>query len=236
MPIKITRKKAPGKKPLPKPKDEISVHSSAPKRTAFGRLMTSIGPDYMPLVESRLLNGDSAESIAKTIKLEWKLCADMKLSNLVVQLNKYRRDNLLGRLQYLSEHQNKSDSLHKFGEKVDVLENLTTLVELQQGRVSKAMRAEDANNPMLPLSRSTKFEVQLLGNLYKQLSDLQMDLGLLRKVPAKLQIEGGAARAQQALEQAMQRSSRVEQALSKAFDVIDGKFNVVPTDASPVKH
>lgn len=227
MPIKIIRKKKPVR---------VAPRRGAGRPPPWGKLIRTLGPERIALVDSRLLNGETGEAVAKTIKLEWKLFPEKKLSVLAVQLNDYRRTTLLTKLRYLEDGRN-DKALSKFAERVDVLENLTTLVELQQGRVSKALAAEETNHGLHPLTAGVKLEVQTLGTLYKQLSDLQMDLGLLRKVPQRLQIEGGAARAQQALEQAMQRSLRVEQALAQAFDVIDGKFNVVaPDDGKLITH
>jgi hypothetical protein len=193
----------------------------------FATLAKALGVERMALVESRLLNGEAGESVAKAIKMEWGLMPDHKLSSLAKILTEYRRVQLHSKLVYLNDKE--APRLSDFADKVDVLENLTKLVELQQTRVSKAMHLEKQQPKR---DYQLRFEMELLGNLYVRLSTLQMDLGLLRKVPAKLQIEGMASRTQELLANAMSRSRRVDEALTKAFAVLDGKFSVVPEDAT----
>lgn len=216
-------------------KNPKSVQSSARKKpnrgtpqTKFRGLTSALGAERMAMVESRLLNNETGESVAKTIKGEWGLMPKHKLSSLAKILTEYRRVNMVGKLLLLDDKN--APRISEFTDKVDVLSNLTKLIELQQTRVSKAIHAENTILKGLT-DRKLRFELQLLGNLYVQLADLQMDLGLLRKVPQKLQIEGMASRTQVLLQTAMQKSRRVDEALSKAFAVLDGKFSVVPEDA-----
>jgi hypothetical protein len=197
-------------------------------RPPFHSLTSALGPEKMAIVDSRLLNGETGEAIAKTIKNDWKLLARMTLAALTKRLTEYRRTRLLTKLQLLADP--KAPRLSDFADKVDVLQNLTKLVELQQGRVSKGIHTENALSDVL-MDRKLRHEIALLGDLYAKLAELQMDLGILRKVPQKMQIEGMASRTQQLLETAMQRSHNVEMALSKAFEVLDGKFRVVSDDA-----
>jgi hypothetical protein len=180
------------------------------------------------MIEVRLLNGETGEACAKTIKLEWGLMPNHKLLSLAKILTNYRQERLIGKLLLLKENLDNphaSPRLVKFAEKVDVLENLTKLVEIQQTRVTKGVLGEEQLGGML--DRKMRYEIEVLGNLYARLATLQMDLGLIRKVPAKLQIEGMASRTQQVLQDAMSRSRRVDEALTKAFQVLEGKFQTV---------
>ena len=105
--------------------------------------------------------------------------------------------------------------------------------------MSKALVAEETKTKKkgdYPLYINTKLEIQLLARLYEQMSDLQMDMGLIRKVPAKFQVEGMATRTQQLLEQAMKKSEKVDEALTRAYAVLEGKFKVVVPNVQPRKH
>jgi len=222
MPVNIIKKKKPAAKQTPQQKREYQF---------FGQ---TLGPARLAIVDSRLLNDETAESIAKTIKGEWKLYKNTTLRNVARRVSVYKRLNVIGKLKVLERDKDKKGPrprLSDFADKVDVLENLTKLVELQQTRVSKAIHHESTVFKDM-LDRKTRFELELLGNLYVKLGQLQMDLGLLRKVPQKVHIEGMASRTQQLLEQAMQKSSKVDMALSQAFAVLDGKFSVVSDDAA----
>lgn len=203
------------------------------KKSSHTLLTTTLGPERMAMVDSRLINGETCENLAKTIKLDWKLLPDHNLVAIAKLLTRYKNDNIVGRLVTLLDP--KAPRLSEFADKVDVLSNLTRLVELQQERVTKGIHAENTLHPGL-LDRKLRYEIQVLNNLYANLATLQMDLGILRKVPAKLQIEGMASRTQQTLQEAMDRSNRVDAALSKAFAVLEGKFHTVPDDEPKRKH
>ena len=221
MPVKIT------KKPV-----QISATSRVPSSgPAFKALRRELGPERMAQVDSMWLNGQQGAAIAKTIKGEWGLMQDMTLKVLGVTINRYCTSNLKGKLVRVE----KGDevALAKFAEKVDVLESLTRLIEMQQERVSKGYELEKNH---LTLSFTLKFEVQTLAAMYRQMSDLQMDMGLIRKVPAKFQVEGMATRTQQLLEQAMKKSEKVDEALTRAYAVLEGKFKVVVPNVQPRKH
>jgi hypothetical protein len=203
------------------------------KKPAHTILTKTLGPERMAMVDSRLLNGETCEAIARTIKLDWKLLTGSTMNTIAKALGRYKKDCLVGKLVLMADPT--APRLSEFADKVDVLENLTKLVELQQTRVTKAIHAENTLHPGL-LDRKTRYEVELLGNLYTKLADLQMDLGLLRKVPAKLQIEGLASRTQQRLQEAMNKSNRVDAALNRAFSIIEGKFTAEAGDDSNRKH
>lgn len=208
---------------------------------AFGELNADLGLEKMAIVDRMLLNGSTPESVARTIKLEWGHQQQVTLLSLRVKISKYKAEMVVGKLKYLTEG---NPVLSKFAQRVDVLENLTRLVEIQQDRVSKALIDEEKHGSisvktgkLYKLNTMNRFEIQLLGELYDKLASLQMDLGLLRKVPAKFQISGAAASTQALLEQALQRDDRVGNALAEAFNVLDGKFKVdnneQPASANP---
>lgn len=237
MPVKIIRKKsvqitAKTRKPPKKPPRQPAELKQG-RTPSYAGLRKELGIERMAMIESRLLNGETGEEVAKTVKLEWGLMKTNTLVSLGIVLNAYRREVVLTKLMALTDKD--TPSMAMVSDRIDVLDNLTKLVELQHGRVNKAIRAEKENGTSTPLNRTTKFEMQLLANLYKQLSDLQMDMGLIRKVATKFTLEGTSAQTQQALEQAMQRSVRRDDALNRAFAVLDGKFKVLP-DATTVKH
>lgn len=203
------------------------------KKPPHTLLTKTLGPERMAMMDSRLLNGETCEALAKVIKLDWKLLTNSTLPTIAKMLTRYKNDCLVGKLLMMVDP--KAPRVSEFAEKVDVLENLTKLVELQQGRVSKGIHTETTLLNGL-LDRKLRFEVELLGGLYVKLAELQMDLGLIRKVPQKLQIEGLASRTQQRLQEAMDRSNRVDAALNKAFSIIEGKFSTVKSDESNRKH
>ena len=231
MPIKIVKKGRGKLQTSAKPSNPSIVAKGRDHPSQEARLIRDLGADRMPQINDMIVNNKSDVFIAKVIKNDWGLMLSTNLMTVKKAIFRYRTEVYEVKLTYAASPDAKK--IAKFAERADVLENLTTLVELQQGRVSKGLALEEKSPH---LHYMLKFEIQLLGNLHKQLTDLQMDLGLLRKVPAKFQVEGMATRSQQLLEDAMKKSERVDAALTKAFAVLDGKYKVVADRGSPPKH
>jgi len=236
MPVTIKKRKlvktSSPKKAQPK-RDWKIVNRGKGRKPKFYNLTSELGPDNMAKVDSMLLKGETCEAVAKTIKLVWGLQKDMRLVSLAAVLSDYRSTNVKGQLIMLDDPD--APRLSEFASKIDVMENLTALIGKQQDRVSKALVAEETKTKKkgdYPLYINTKLEIQLLARLYEQMSDLQMDLGVLRKVPAKFQLESMSTRTQQLLDDAMKKNTRVGVALAEAFKVLDGKFIKVPDDAT----
>ena len=149
------------------------------------------------IIESLLIKNTSAPKLVQKIQVEWGLLVDVKPETLQKQLVRYKKDKIT---PHLHAHVKVPEVIQvkpkgePIGEeltvkttvifarpdkRIDAHEALTELVEVQMIRLQKIYNREDAT-PML--METVRQNIHTMSGLLKQLSDLQFDLGVAKRV------------------------------------------------------
>jgi hypothetical protein len=153
------------------------------------KTLTGLGQAKLDIIESMLIKNTSAPKVVAKIQEEWKLLTDMKPGTLQKQLVRYKKDKITPHLHSkvlipsdTKGTEDKVDTLTIFtpvDKRIDAHTALTELVEMQMMRMQKLYNKEHGAPLLFDAMRK---EMGLMKDLLNQLSDLQFDLGLLKKV------------------------------------------------------
>ena len=151
-----------------------------------------LGSDRMGIIDSKLTNGDSTMSIAEHIQFEWNACASVKIATLDRQLQRYRKDILEPRLVAAANNATENGTkitkeMKAFKEGVDVQDLLTQSVTMQWARISKSYAREAAKGPDGKLDPNINKELRPFTDMCRVLANLQLETGVLRRVPKQVQ-------------------------------------------------
>ena len=161
---------------------------------AFKRLY-AFDEERIEQVNEMLSKGLPASQVAQVIQSEWGLLADLKPDSVKKMLERYRKTDLRERI--LAQVAGVTEGMHTttLAKRVSALEELTDLATVQKGRYQKAVQLE-AGKPLL-LKQATE-EGRLLKEILVELGRLQLDTGVLARVPRRItgQVidEGGRVR------------------------------------------
>jgi hypothetical protein len=161
---------------------------------AFKRLY-AFDEERIEQVNEMLSKGLPASQVAQVIQSEWGLLADLKPDSVKKMLERYRKTDL--RECILAQVAGVTEGMHTttLAKRVSALEELTDLATVQKGRYQKAVQLE-AGKPLL-LKQATE-EGRLLKEILVELGRLQLDTGVLARVPRRItgQVidEGGRVR------------------------------------------
>ncbi len=137
-------------------------------------------------VEQLLIMGEPARSVAELMQNEWGLFKDVQVMTLARQLDRYRSKHLLTKIVRTAEKVPESRIVElqvRHEHQLDVLGKLTALAELQERRVCKAHERE-ATTPLL--FNWLGQEIRTLKDLYAQIAEVQMEVGIVARAPKKL--------------------------------------------------
>lgn len=151
-----------------------------------------LGSDRLGIMESMLTNGDSPLSVAEHIQQDWQECTEVKQSTLVKQIQRYRADVLEPKLLMAAEKATEKGSaiskeMGKFREAVDVMEKLNQGMNMQWHRIEKAFTKEDLKGADGKLDQNIKQELRAFTDLARALATLQLETGVVRRVPKQVQ-------------------------------------------------
>ena len=161
---------------------------------AFKRLY-ALDEERIEQVNEMLSKGLPASQVAQVIQSEWGLLADLKPDSVKKMLERYRKTDLRERI--LAQVAGVTEGMHTttLAKRVSALEELTDLATVQKGRYQKAVQLE-GGKPLL-LKQATE-EGRLLKEILVELGRLQLDTGVLARVPRRItgQVidEGGRVR------------------------------------------
>lgn len=178
---------------------------------------TRMGRDKVTQLNYLLASGNTCIEVANHIQEIWGDSLDIKATSLEKQLQRYRKDvvypTLDTKVEFTKENLQKweeggkaegtavharagaaEDSVILEGVVIlsnapsrNALADIEELIEVQRARLLKLYERE-LKTPIL-LGDTTR-EIKQLADLYKQHSSLQMDMGLITRVPRKHQLEG----------------------------------------------
>lgn len=151
-----------------------------------------LGSDRLGIVESMLTNGDSPMSVAEHIQTDWQECTEVKITTLEKQIQRYRADVLEPKLLMAAEKSVEKGSsiskeMKKFREQVDVQDMLNQGMSMQWERIQKAYTKEALKGPDAKLDPSINKELRAFTDLARALATLQLETGVVRRVPKQVQ-------------------------------------------------
>ena len=173
-------------------------------------------------IDRRLSKGELPRDIAQVIQEEWQLLGEMKLDSVKKMLERYRKTELREKVVAQIAGQNDMVKTRTLAKRLNAMEEIQTLVEVQRGRFEK-MLVRESQSPLL--LKQVSEEGRLLKDMLVELGKLQLETGVLIRAPKKLtgtltDEEGN-----------IQRFSWTEEqeALARIIDgeVIDGEFTHV---------
>lgn len=147
----------------------------------------ALGTDRMAQIDAMLFKGTAAKDVARFIQNEWKEYTDVKLGTLSQQVNRYNKEINVGAVAAVTgtvvDKKGMVTHVKKVEAKIDTLQVLRNLVEQQQQRLNKIYMKEEGLPTVLDTVRK---EITLLAKLLDQLATLEMDLGILQRIPRKI--------------------------------------------------
>jgi hypothetical protein len=151
-----------------------------------------LGSDRMGIIDAKLTQGDSTMSVAEHIQFEWNQCTSVKIGTLDKQIGRYRKDILEPRLvaaaNKASENGTKvTKEMKAFNETVDVQDMLTQSVTMQWARISKMYAKEVGKGPDAKVDPNINKELRPFTDMCRVLANLQLETGVLRRVPKQVQ-------------------------------------------------
>ncbi len=184
------------------------------------------------------LDGDPATEIARMIQEDWGTCQDVTRKALVRQLQRYRKDVIDPKILIQGKSlpvEARKVLLGRINKQLDTLDTMASVLEAQEVRFLAA-QAEAGGDARLEGRAGT--ELQRLWHMLKDLANLQIETGILRRAPKT--VTAHVAFAQSAGEEAYMsarrtkedQASRARSALDAMAQagIIDGEFEVVQKD------
>lgn len=151
-----------------------------------------LGADRMAVIDMMLTNGDTTLAVAERIQGDWKQCLNVKTPTLEKQIGRYRGDIVEPRLIMATEAAVEagvsiSQGMKKFREHVDVMARLDELINMQTERVRKAYSKELLKGKDGKLDPNINKELRPLTDMCRVLAGLQLETGVVRRVPKQVQ-------------------------------------------------
>jgi len=152
-----------------------------------------LGADRIGIIDSMLTNGDSPMSVAERIKYDWNECASVKIATLDKQILRYRNEIVEPKLRLAAERADVEGTaitvaMKKFKEQVDVMVNLSEAINMQRTRIHRAyakeeMRVRGGGKPDPAINK----ELRAFTDMCRVLAGLQLETGVVRRVPKQIQ-------------------------------------------------
>ena len=151
-----------------------------------------LGSDRLGIMESMLTNGDSPLTVAEHIQQDWQECTEVKITTLEKQIQRYRADVLEPKLLMAAEKAADkgaaiSSEMKKFREQVDVQDMLNQGMNMQWSRIQKAFTKEELKGADGKLDPAINKELRAFTDLARALATLQLETGVVRRVPKQVQ-------------------------------------------------
>lgn len=171
--------------------EEAKAFKSGTKSPVAYKRIFDLGPERVSLLNTYLMSETySVEKIIKTIQEEWATWTDAKPATIRRQLMRYKVDYILPKQAQLAAKFTTDKNVARLAavatrieQNLDPLIEMDRVVRLQLDRVQK-LAALEAESPGLFKDQTSN--VALLTDQLEKLAKLQMDLGILKKVPAKI--------------------------------------------------
>lgn len=146
--------------------------------------LRALGRENLTAVESRIAAGATLMEISEFIQQELGFYRDVKPGTLQKQIQRYRQDIMNPRLLHAVESsaKTKETALAKLKDNLNVLQEVQELAVMQKLRIEKGLKRE---NEMPLLFTWMHKEILALDKVLSSVATIQMDLGILSRVPRK---------------------------------------------------
>lgn len=176
-------------------KETVKPLSEQPKGFKYKyKRLYDLGSERMAIIDQMLSDGISTMKVAEKIKDEWGECSGVKIVTLDKQVYRYRKEILEPKLEYVRQMSDRegisqSDAMKKFMTQVDVMDRLNMLINMQTVRIQRAFAKEDKNNKAGKgkLDPTINKELRPLTDMCRVLAGLQLETGVVRRVPKVVQ-------------------------------------------------
>jgi len=167
-----------------------SKQPSGPKHK-YKRLY-DLGADRLGIIDSMLTDGISTMTITERIQKEWGECTEVKVTTLDKQIMRYRDSIVEPKLKLAAERADNEGimvgkAMKKFRESVDVIENMSEAFNMQWSRVQTMYVNEMRKGPNAKMDSAINKELRALTDLGRTLASLQLETGIIRRVPKQVQ-------------------------------------------------
>lgn len=153
------------------------------------KFMQGLTQDQIDTIDTHLLLDKPMTDLVKVLRDEWSVCLDIKADSLLTSIIRYKQNQITPRQAKIAMKVGSTENVAKLATLQVKMENalkpvdaLEALIIKQLKRVEK-MEQVEAKMPTL-MDSQTK-NMMLLHNMLKDMSVLQMQLGILRRVPKK---------------------------------------------------
>jgi len=207
-------------------------------RRPYARIY-DMGQDKVSQIDAMLMKGDKPLQVATYMQQNWNLHLDINLMTLEKMVLRYKNDIIsaqIAKTELAAAGQTGiAKRVQDFKGKIIAEETLCRIVLLQQTRVDKLYDVE-SKMPSMVMNQLTK-ELTLFKDMLNQLSGLQMDLGILQRVPKKIKAdlkfltEAGRKERELVLVHDSDRNKNIAAAYAAygilAGDIVDGEYTEV---------
>lgn len=152
----------------------------------------SMSEEHQAAINSYLLNEHPIDKLVKKIKYEWNEFPEVADATIRQMLYRYKQKHITVQQAKIVAKITTNEKINELVATVTMLERrldpaleLEKLVQMQIARLEKALLLE---KPSKVLFDTVTKNVEVTANLVTRLADLQMELGLLRRVPKKLNV------------------------------------------------
>lgn len=249
MSIKIVRKSTGAVLDKPKPKSKPKTRRKPRKirppnqrgggNRGYARIL-GLGEKRVNEIHLLFYAGRTAKDVAEILQNDWLEFSDVNPSTLTRQLVRYRGDKLDQALVTDPNPKQLVDEelppkallvLRKVENKIDSHTALEELVLMQRDRLNKIYTHELKLPSVMDAVRK---EVDMLAKLLQQLAGLQMDLGVIVRIPKKVSTEinilsDESAEQEKIITNSMKNLDQSMTATHKAFSLLE------EIDASPIE-
>lgn len=150
--------------------------------TRFKKL-AELTPEQMEQLDALLLDGKPAMAIAKLMQEEWGVLKGDKPDTIKKMLERYRSQDLRSRTIQTIAAQVTGAHLGGITKKLNAVEELAQLTQVQKTRFEKALKLEEGKPLLL---QSTTGEAKLFKEMLVELGKLQLETGIIQRAPKKL--------------------------------------------------
>lgn len=158
-----------------------------PKKSAAFKSLKAIGKEKMEIVDHLLAKGESPKSVCRMIQKEWLLHTKTTEGSLTKQLVRYKTAHIAN-VSFLTaaDPEEKRVILKRVQNKLDIMQELTELAEMQKERILMALEKERIVK--MPFQWLRK-DIDTLSLLLGQIAEHQFKLGIIHEIPKTTMIQ-----------------------------------------------
>lgn len=236
---KVGTKQSTTKRTVAKGADIKRITPPADLTKRFKRV-AELPEEHREVMHGMFADGKSVPEIVAVLQ-ELGHFKDVKTQSLTQYFYRYKWDVLDKQILIQAEMLNKNHKatlLNEISKSIDVVQEVSALITIQKGRVSKLLNREK-DMPML--FNSLGGEMKTLAGLIQQYADLSFDLGTLKKAPqvTKISKDGGVTLVESDgrdhVQFNVQNADKIEQAARAFFDALESDENG-PVDSTESLH